>query len=45
MFLPARLGAGQILGQEEEESQFILEYLWKDRPALEDVIPALLLGP
>ena len=45
MFLPARLGTGQILGQEEEESQLILKYLWKDRPPLENVIPASLLGP
>lgn len=34
-----------MLGQGKDESQLILKYLWKDRPALEDVIPALLLGP
>lgn len=45
MFLPAELGAGQILGRDEEESQLILKYLWEDRPVLEDVTPASLLGP
>lgn len=45
MFLPAKLGAAQILGQDEEESQLILKYLWEDRPVLEDAIPASLFGP
>lgn len=45
MFLSAELGAGQILGWDEEESQRILKYLWEDRPVLVDVTPASLLGP